>query len=269
MTFDIVNVLPLLVGGISSFLIGMLLERYKNRRIELLYNISYQKIGIPNDAYFNGKIKVLYNEGEANTLYFFKIAIKNNSNFDSKELPVNLNCDIDSYIVSHSYSKIPETTEINISKGYQEKFNSYMKNVRPILNQNINAEIQEPDFSNMVWIHKNINFVASSLNRNDEMEFTVLVGSNIDNHQPMMFLNIPTSGVKLTYAEDPIKTNEKVGSMSILLGIITTLLLAIYFIVKDNMYSTQFITITIYGSFNFIIGYIIFRIAHFIRSYFK
>lgn len=262
-------ILAALGGGLLSFFIGLLMERYKNRSLKIANSISFQKIGIPEDSYLPGDLHVTYNNEEVNSLYLFRLILKNSSNFDSKELPINFNCDLDSYILSYSFGYIPTTSHIEQSEIYNQKINNYLNSIKHISDENKNDLYTEPYLSQAKWIYNTRMLVASSLNRNEKIVINILVGSQIVNHVPYLHLKMPVSGIKLIEDLDPIKENERIGVISILIGLILTFTLGTYFYINNLSSSTAIIIISIVGALNVLIGILIYKAYKFIHSYFK
>ena len=263
------SIIGALGGGVLSFLFGLFMERYKRRRLELEYNITYQKIGIPNEYNMSRDFQITYFNRPVENLYLFSLNVKNNSNFDGEKIPLNFYCDANSVIYSYSVGYRPITTDLLSSPEYERLFSEHNERVNPILEENPNAIISEPLLSQGLWFYRNRQLIASAINRKDNIEFNILIGSQVKDHLPILFLDVPKSGVLIKYAKDPTKENDRVGKISISIGILLTFIIGIYLIYINKDYKFQIIILSLIGALNFFIGYFIFRFFDFFYKYFK
>jgi|GEM_PF-5765592 len=256
-------------GGLLSFVLGLLLEKYKNRRLEIKYNITYQKIGIPSDSYLPGELNVTYEGSQVDSLYFFRLEIVNNSNFDAKDIPIQFFSDLNSLIYSYSYAWIPNTTAVTTNTEYTNRLINHNEVVASVLGDDPNALIPEPHRSEGLWLHRNRQLILNSLNRKERVEFTVLIGSSTRDHLASLYLTVPKSGVILTLDKDPLAENEKVGKYSIVMGFILTVTLGIILAFFNRDVATPLIILSIIGGLSFLFGIAIYKTANFFYSYFR
>jgi hypothetical protein len=265
----LLTILGAIGGGIFAFFMGLLMERYKNRRLILKWKITSQVIGIPSDAYLQDNLIVTYNGIQANSLYLFKLQITNDSNFDKEDLPINFFSDLDSIILSHSVSWTPDTSFISTSQTYEKRRQNLQELMQPIYKENPKANIPAEYVAESSWVHRNRMIKASSLNRKEKIEFSVLIGSSIKNHIPELYLEIPKSGINLVEKEDIEKYNQKISKISLLIGFIITIIVGFYFAYVNRSLMPEIILLTLIGAFNFLLGILIYRSYSFIHSYFK
>lgn len=263
------TILGAFAGGSLSFFIGLLMERYKNRRLEIEYNITYQKIGLPNESNMARDLQITYFGTRVESLYLFSLNIKNNSNFDAKELPINFYSDLNSVIYSYNIVQKSSTTDISSSANYDRLFSDYNQQVSPILAENPDAIIPEPLHTNGLWFYRNRQLIASAINRKENIEFNILIGTQLVNHQPYLYLEIPKAGVLLNYAKDPTEENERVAKISIVIGIIITLTLGTFLIFNNQDLKLVLIILSVIGALNFLLGIMVYKIGNFIYGYFQ
>lgn len=257
-------------GGILSFLFGIIMERYRNRRINIVYELTSTVIGLATKSDLWGDVRLIHNDIEMDSLYLFKLRITNNSNFDTDSLPVNISCDVQSSILSHSSFHSETQTGVLLDQPF---YNGMIKNQSDITSF-IKQHNEEKDLPNEIahlksYYEKNKNFMVEVFNRNGSCEFNLLVGSTIPNTKSELFFNIPKKSVQLSQLKNKQESDKVVGTWSLLLGATITIVSGIILYWSEVNYVTSIIILVVIGCSSFLLGFMTLRIFDFIKSFFK
>ncbi len=264
-----ISVLAAIGGAIISFLIGVVLERYKNRRLIVVYETTSNPIGLSTKSDLWGDITVKHNGNEMDSLYLFKITIKNSSNFDADALPVNIYCDANSQILSFNAVNQDTNSIILLEAKYYSDFLNYLDDGEGFIAENPGQNFPQSLLNLQRYFSLNKNFMVDVFNRGAVCEFNILVGSIIPNTTSQIFFNIPKKSVQLLKYKSIDEVNKVKGFWAFGLGFLITIGLGtiLYFIGVSKEYSIIFLGVV--GGLNFFFGFAIYSLIVFIRSFFK
>lgn len=251
------------------FFFGILLERYKNRRLILKVSRKKQMIGLPNDSNLQGELKISFDNNAVNSLYLFTIRIENNSNFDSKNIPLNFFTDDESQILSYNISYLPATSHVKERDEYTEQLDDHYNEVRQLLSADANATIPVDLINEGLWLKRNRLIQIDTLNRKDFVEFSILVSSQKWFHDPILFMRIPKKSVIIKEVLDQEKENNINGIYIISIGAAFTLVLLCFLFFTGYTSLEFFIALGIIGSLNIVIGALLYASGKFVYSYLK
>ncbi|MFD1770881.1 hypothetical protein [Sphingobacterium suaedae] len=266
---DIISAIFKIGLVLLPFFFGILLERYKNRRLELKVGRRKQMIGLPSDSNLIGKLKISFDNNAVNSLYLFTIKIENNSNFDSENIPLNFYTDDESQILSYNLSYLPPTSHVQERDEYTNQLDDHFEEIREILSNNSEATIPDNLIKEGLWLKRNRQIHIDTLNRKDFIEFSILVSSQKWHHDPMLFMRIPKKSVVIKENLDQEKENKRNGIYTITIGFTSTLVILSYLVLSGHTSVEYFIGIGIIGSLNIGIGAILYAAGKFVYSYLK
>ena len=268
---DSQNLLPLFIAIVAAnltFIFGVFLEKFKNKRILVTYNLTNTPIGFSTTSEIWGDVKITHNDEQMNGLYLFKLTIENSSNVDYDNILVNFHCDVNSEILSHSSYNFDIQQGIVLSDNFfsgklnnEKKYNEWLTN---------NPEEEMPDDISRLYDYysTNRNFFIDVFNRKAICEFNILVGTQEDT-ESILYFSIPKKSMILLKQTDEAENNKIVGYWSIGIGASITLLTSLILYFSNTDLKTAIILLGIIGSLNVFVGLNLYKIVKFLRSFFR
>lgn len=116
------TVASLIATGLISVIIGVYLEKFKNRLSIIKYNILNQPIAISSQSDYWGNIKVTHNERVIQHLSVLTFQIENTSHQDLDNINVELTVDTNSQILGQSGFYNDANTAILIENEHYNYF---------------------------------------------------------------------------------------------------------------------------------------------------
>lgn len=269
------KILPSTIGLILttsfSVLVGIYLERFKNKLIVLKYNISFSPLGTSiNDNYW-GNIQVTHDGRPVNYLNFVTINIINDGNADiPKELYLDVWVNQQAQILGNTGNYVETGNAINLESSYWERYNTASKHLieeNKIKATNLGYEINQALNQEIAWVQSNKKFYLPIFNRNTSAKINLLVES-FDGKMPVVSISILQTSVKLIKQVDSDVEKKKkillINIIQISINVIGIVFLFIYF-AQSNIIILYTIIV---GFVSFVLARFFYIAAKFIRKMF-
>jgi len=263
--------ISLILTSTFSVLVGIYLERFKNKLITLKYNISFSPLGTSiNDNYW-GNIQVTHNERPVNYLNFVTINIFNDNNNDiPKELFLDIWVNQQAQILGFNSNYIETGNAINLEANYLDRYNTALNNLveaNKIRATNPNYMLSQTLNQEIAWVQSNKKFHLPIFNRNSSAKINLLVES-FDGKMPIVSISILQTSVKLIKQVDSDVEKKKkdllINIMQISINVIGIYLLLVY-LVQDS--TIVFSTIGV-GFVSYVLARFFYIAAKFIKRMF-
>lgn len=122
----LVKFLPLIFTGLLSVIIGVYLEKFKNKLVILKYKLINQPIASTTQNDFWGNIEVTHNKRIVNYLSFVTLEIKNDSNKDIENVNVDVWVDKQSQILGVNGFYNESKNAILLEHNYYNYYNNVL-----------------------------------------------------------------------------------------------------------------------------------------------
>lgn len=265
------TVASLIVTGLISVIIGVYLEKFKNRLSIIKYDILNQPIATSSRSAYWGDIKVSHNSREIKHLSVLTFQIENTSNQDLDKVNVDLSVDVNSQILGQSGFYNNTNTAILLENDHYNYFNNVLqRNQQDMKEQEHNPEhITPPQLTNEIsWILKNKKFHMPVFNRKDFATFNLLV-ENFDGNIPLGFINIVHKSLRLVKKEDTSHETNRTLVYMLVFGLIIYGI-CYYFLFKEyNMSKIPLILTLILGLVYSLLGLGVYKFIQIIRRQIK
>ncbi|NDK57176.1 hypothetical protein [Pontibacter fetidus] len=266
------SVLPAIIGfiftGLASVIIGVYLEKFKNKITVLKRKISSQPIAFSTQDDHWGHIKVIYNNDyEAKNLNLFTVEIFNQSSKDITNIVVDLNVDNGSVILANN-GVLDENNALllltNEFFNYQTDVNTrYHQELERISKGEIDAVTKQ--------LQRDVDFVTRLrryhvpvLNRESSATFNLLV-ENYKGEYPEVTASITHASIRVKDYVEPDEEQKRTLIYSIVLGSVF-FVSALTMIFKTYPSSSTPIILTAIAGVSFaLVGFTLYKIA----AYFK
>lgn len=263
--------ISLIFTGLVSLLIGIYLEKFKNRLKFIKYNFLFQPLATSNQNEYWGNIEVYYNGLKTNHLNFITAILNNDSNTDFQDIFLDIWVDEDSSIKGQNGYYVDSGKTIPLEQSHYDRLVEVV---------NLNREDNErrnhdPNYTTPIQLQKEIDYFQTNskfylpvFNRDSEIRFNILAESN-NGKQPIIGIDIKHKGLKLIKENDKYDEDKKLGIGMIVYGtiifLITTVLLLINFL--DAL--KPLLILGIVGVFNLAFGLFVYRLLQFIKNSLK
>lgn len=238
------ELMVLILTAFVSFLVGLFIEKYKNKISYIKKKITHQPIATSHSDNYWGKIKVTYNNQETAYVSTTQIELLNDSNKDIENFNLLITCNDESRILVGNAHNSDSLLQLSLTDSYQEQIEA----------------------QNIQYTDKHIEFFINTLNRKTSIVANLLLDSSVV-QQPIVNVFIEKKGIKLiNYQEIDV---EKQGIAILMIGWITFLLVSAIIYFGDFNNEKSIMALILVGSLQLLIGGIAFKVFDFVRNLFK
>ncbi|MFB2121444.1 hypothetical protein [Parapedobacter sp. 2B3] len=259
--------IALLVTALVSVVIGIYLEKFKTRLVQLKYQLFFNPIATTIQNEFWGNIEVKYKGRQANHLSFVTVHLSNDSNIDLENVNIDIWVDQDSQILGHDGFYNDGGNSILLEQGYYSHFlDVIQRNQADIEQAQLDPQhITPTQLSNEIkWVLANKKFNLPILNRHTSIRLNLLT-ENFNGNVPQVRVSVLHKSVRLVTEEDKAAEDKRLGINMIVWGLIIFILGT--WVVQRN-YSEATIPIIIIGTLGvlyLLIGLVVYRLIKFIK----
>lgn len=265
------TVVSLIITGLISVIIGVYLEKFKNRLKIIKFDILNQPIATSSQSDYWGDIKVSHNGRDIKHLSVLTFQIENTSNQDLENINVDLSVDANSQILGQSGFYTDSNTSILLENGHFDYFNHVLqRNEQDLQEKQRNPDhITPPQLMQEIdWVLKNKKFHLPVFNRKNEATFNLLV-ENFNGQIPLGYINIVHKSLRLERKED---SDTEIGKTIVYMLIFGLIIYGVsYFILFREYSDAKFplIITLILGLIYSVVGLGIYKFLQFIRRQIK
>jgi len=265
------TVASLIATGLISVIIGVYLEKFKNRLSIIKFQILNQPIATSSQNDYWGDIKVSHNNRDIQHLSVLTFQIENTSNQDLENVNVDLSVDVDSQILGQSGFYNETNTIILLEGDHYNYFNDVLqRNQQDLKEKERNLEHVTPPqlTAEIQWVLKNKKFHLPVFNRKNEATFNLLV-ENFDGDIPLGFINIVHKSIRLEKREDSDSETGKTITYMLIFGLIIYAL-SYFLLFREYPNSTIPLTISLLlGLLYSVLGLAVYKLMKFIGRLIK
>ena len=240
------KIIPLGVTGIISLIIGVFLEKFKNRLSILKYMTSFQSIATSSQVGHWGAIDVYHNGRLTKHLNFITIKIENSSNIDLQDVNVDVSCDSQSQFLAQSAFYNDGNKPILLEQKQYNYSNEVLQRLQADLalaEQDKNHVTPKQLDDELLFIQTNKKFHLSVFNRKTEITINLLA-ENYQAYIPTVSVSILHKSVKLLKTSDADADTNKILFWTLGLGV-AILSVGLYLLINQYPLSKEAIILTI------------------------
>ncbi|MBI1769782.1 MAG: hypothetical protein HYR67_15560 [Bacteroidetes bacterium] len=216
------KVIPLGATGIISLLIGVLLEKFKNRLCLLKYSTSFQSIATSSQVDNWGAIDVYHNGRLTKHLNFVSIKIENSSNADLQDVNIDVSCDPQSQFLAHSAFYNESNRPILLEQNHYNYYTEVLQRNQAdmvLAGQNPNHVTPKQLSDELLWVQVNKKFHLPVFYRKTEITINLLA-ENYQAYIPTIGVGVLHKSVKLLMTTDVDADNKKIILWMLGLGVL-------------------------------------------------
>jgi len=259
--------ISLIVTGLASLIIGVYLEKFKNRTSILTRKITSQPIAYSSKDEYWGHINVYYNEYEAKNLNFFTIEIYNSSSKDLVDVIIDLKVDDDSMILANNgyleLSNLPLLLTNDYYQYYVDVSNRNQEEETRIKKGEI--ELKDPALANeLKYVTTLKKYIVPVFNRQTKATFNVLV-ENFKGIYPTVTADIIQQSMKLVDYENEAQKEKRTLHFSIGIGLVIFAIAIAVLLYKYDNSRAAIIWTTVFATTSTVLGLAIYQIGRYIK----
>lgn len=263
--------ITLLVTTSISILVGVYLEKFKNKLIFLKYTMSFSQLGTSIQDSYWGNIEVTYNGILTKYLNFVTITLINDS---SNDVPKDIYLDIwvnpQAQILGFSGNYNEIGNAISLEANYQARFNNASQALSDLNAKKVTDPtlVMSNDLKQEIeWVMKNRRVHLPIFNRNSTANINLLVES-LDGTMPNVYPSILQTSVKLIKQEDSeIQKKSKAFQINIYSAIVYIIGLILIFISYPESKIVISLTVLI-GGIAFFVARLVYLLLKFLKRMF-
>jgi len=263
--------IAMIITAIFGLIVGVIVEKFKNRFRTISYLIRTQKVTPALSENLGGQLKITLNNQEINTLKVTTVEIENTNSIDLENIVVKFSLGKGGIFQGNEGFLVNNSSWIFWTEDYASQYEKAVKelNIIPIDPQTGLREIPHEFQIRIDSLNSNRNYFIPVFNRGEKAIFNFLIEDPIDGTTVDIYPSLIYKSVNfIKKNEDPQQAqNDLLIAVSI--GIIAVSILAWLLVSIYPAEKTIIIwSIVIGGSYS-IIGYLILfmikKIAHFFR----
>lgn len=263
--------ISLIFTGLVSLVIGIYLEKFKNRLTFIKYNFLFQPLATSNQNEYWGNIEVYYNGLKTNHLNFITVILNNDSNTDFEDIFLDIWVDKDSFIKGQNGYYVDSGKTIPLEQNHYNRLVEVVNRNK----EDIEKRNQDPSYTTPIQLQNDIDYFQTNskfylpvFNRDSEIRFNILAENN-NGKQPIIGIDIKHKGLKLIRENDKYDEDKKLGIGMIVYGIIIFIITAVFLSINFSYALKPLLILGIVGILNLILGLFVYRLIQFIKNYLK
>jgi hypothetical protein len=259
--------ISLIITGLASLVIGVYLEKFKNRTSILTRKITSQPIAFSSKDEYWGHISVYYNEYEAKNLNFFTIEIYNNSSKDLADVVIDLKVDNDSMILANNGYLDFSNSPLLLTNDYFEYYVDVSNRNQDEETRIKKGEIKSKDLilaNELKYVTTLKKYIVPVFNRQTKATFNLLV-ENFKGIYPTVTADIIQKSIKLVDHENEAQRERRTLLYGIGIGlVIFTISICVLLYNYENS-KPAIIWTTVFAMTSTVLGLAIYQIASYIK----
>ncbi len=275
MDSDIINKLipptiSLIVTSLFGLLVGIFVEKFKNRLRIITYDIYTRNLKPNLSKNLSGNLKITLNERVIDSLRTAYVEFENKNNIDLENVVIKFNIN-QGAVFQGSEGYLGESLSwLNWTDNHNNYFQKVLNDYNSLpIGENGMRKIPD-DLQNQInYVNQNQEYIIPVFNRKEKAHFNFVFEDPFDGTSANLFTTIVHKSVKLERKMDDEKAEKRNLWSAIAIG---TTLVAIVLGFMSYSYPNEKTLIIISGIIGFsysIVGVLILRIYDRVRSYFK
>lgn len=263
--------ISLIVTSIFGLLVGILVEKFKNRFRTVEYSIRSQKIIPPLSAGLGGQLTLKLNERDVKTLKVTTIEIENNNSIDLEDIVVRFTLGKGSIFQGNEAYLLSNYNWLSWTQEFNDNFNQILKEYNLIETNPTTGFKELPDLlqKRVDYVLSNRDYFIPVLNRKNKAIFNFLIEDPIDGSESGIFPSITQKSINFVLKSDDQRQKQIDLWVPICIGILITSLIVRFIVGGYPEHKNLIIWTSIVGFSYSITGFIIYFAFKKIISFFK
>ncbi len=263
--------ITLIVTSIFGLLIGVLVEKFKNRFRTIEYSIRSQKIIPPLSQSLGGQLSIKLNNREVNTLKVTTVEIENKNSIDIENIIVRFSLSHNSWFQGNEAFLSKNYSGLFWTQAYSDTFNQVLEEYNACeINQANNEKIISNELQPRIdYVLANRDYIIPVFNRRDRAIFNFLIEDPLDGSDGFIFPTIVHKSVNFVHKSDDLKQKQKDLWYGVLIGVIIVAFVIALISIEFPEQKCLIIWSAVVGFSYSIVGYLILYGFRRIKSFFN
>lgn len=262
--------ISLIVTSLFGLLVGILVEKFKNRLRIITYDIYTQNLKPNLSQNLSGNLQITLNERIIDSLRTAYVEFENKNNVDLENIVIKFSLTPGAVFQGSEGYLRSSLSWLNWTQNHNENFQAVLSDYNALpADENGIKQIPNELQNRINYVNQNQEFLIPVFNRKESIHFNFLFEDPIDGTSANLFTSITHKSVKLERKMDDEKAAKRKLWTAVLIG---TILVIIVLSLMCYYYPQQRGLIIISGIVGFsysVVGYLILGVYQRIRAYFK
>jgi len=263
--------ITLIVTSLFGLLIGVLVEKFKNRFRTLEYSIRSQKIIPPLSQNLGGQLSIKLNDRVSNTLKVTTVEIENKNSIDLENIVVRFSLSHNSWFQGNEAFFAKNFNGLFWTPNYSENFNNVLNDYNSCENDpDKNEKLVPADLQKRIdYVLSNRDYLIPVFNRKDKAVFNFLIEDPLDGSDGYLFPTVIHKSVNFIQKSDDEKKKQKDLWIGVAIGIVFVIIMITMLVIKYPDKKGLTIWSAVIGFSYSIVGYLILHGFRKIKLFFK
>lgn len=262
--------ISLIVTSLFGLLVGILVEKFKNRLRVITYDIYTQNLKPNLSQNLSGNLQITLSDRVIDSLRTAYIEFENKNNIDLENIVIKFSLSPGAVFQGSEGYLSNSLTWLNWTQKHNDIFQNVLLqyNALPV-DENRNKQIPNDIQNRINYVNQNQEFLIPVFNRNESAHFNFLFEDPIDGTNANLFISIVHKSVKLERKMDDDKAAKRNLWTAISIGVLIVIIILSIMCYTFPEQSSLIIISGIVGFSYSIVGFLILGIYKRIRAYFK
>lgn len=262
--------ISLIVTSLFGLLVGILVEKFKNRLRVITYDIYTQNLKPNLSQNLSGNLQITLSDRVIDSLRTAYIEFENKNNIDLENIVIKFSLSPGAVFQGSEGYLSNSLTWLNWTQKHNDIFQNVLLqyNALPV-DENRNKQIPNDIQNRINYVNQNQEFLIPVFNRNESAHFNFLFEDPIDGTNANLFTSIVHKSVKLERKMDDDKAAKRNLWTAISIGVLIVIIILSIMCYTFPEQSSLIIISGIVGFSYSIVGFLILGIYKRIRAYFK
>ncbi len=262
--------ISLIVTSLFGLLVGVLVEKFKNRFRTVEYSIRSQKIIPPLSQNLGGQLSIKLNDRLTNTLKVTTVEIENKNSIDLENIVVRFSLSHNSWFQGNEAYLARNFNGLLWTPIYSDSFNAVLGEYNSCeIDQNGQKIISNDLQIRIDYVLSNRDYLIPVFNRKDKAIFNFLIEDPIDGTNGYIFPSIIHKSVNFIQKSDDEKRKQKDIWIGVAIGVVFVSILITMLSIKYPEQKCLIIWSSVIGFSYSIVGSLILYGFRKIRLFFK
>lgn len=262
--------ISLVVTSLFGLLVGVLVEKFKNRLRVIKYNVYTQDVKPNLSRNLSGDLKITLNNRVIDSLRIAHVELENKNNIDLVNIKVKFLLNNRGIFQGTEGSLSNSLSWLNWSKNHNDTFQAVLSEYNSLSENEGGEKEVSDDLQNRIdYVNSNQEYLIPVFNRKETAHFTFLFEDALNGVTSDLHVSILHESVKLEMKLDDEKEAAQRLKISVLIGIVITATVITLLCYNYPRQKSLIIIVGIIGFSNTLIGMLILWVYRQITAFFK
>ncbi|BDW93367.1 hypothetical protein MACH07_21990 [Flagellimonas marinaquae] len=262
--------LSLIVSSGLAILVGIFIEKFKNRKRRISYRIFTQNLKPNISSNLGGNLRITLNEREIENLKSARIVLENENNIDLENVEVQFVLSPGAVFQGNEGYVQNSLSWLQWTSQHNDLFNDVLREFEALpLNENGLKDIPHNLQNKINYVNRNQFFLIPVFNRKEKANFNFLYENPLDGSEATISISLVHKSVSLIEKNDEDKLEKKRILKSVVVGTVVAVILVSILSYYYPNHRIYIIVASIIGWSYSVVGYSILELIKRLKAFFR